>query len=30
MPQRPLGPAEQAWSNLMDPTAAAKLLDDAP
>jgi hypothetical protein len=27
LPERPLGPAEQAWSNLMDPTAAAKLLD---
>jgi hypothetical protein len=27
LPERPLDPAEQAWSNLMDPTAAAKLLD---
>ena len=29
LPERPLAPAEQAWSNLMDPTAAAKLLDEA-
>jgi hypothetical protein len=28
LPERPLDPAEQAWSNLMDPTAAAKLLDE--
>ncbi|MFC7219747.1 hypothetical protein ACFQLX_16480 [Streptomyces polyrhachis] len=29
LPERPLEAAEQAWSNLMDPIAAAKLLDDA-
>lgn len=28
LPQRPLDQAEQAWSNLMDPAAAAKLLDE--
>lgn len=28
LPERDLLPAEQAWSNLMDPKAAAKLLDD--
>ena len=28
LPERPLGPAEQAWSNLMDPEAAAKLLNE--
>jgi hypothetical protein len=28
LPERPLKPAEQAWSNLMDPTEAAKLLDE--
>jgi hypothetical protein len=27
LPDRPLDPAEQAWSNLMDPIDAAKLLD---
>lgn len=27
LPERPLDPAEQAWSNLMDPIEAAKLLD---
>jgi hypothetical protein len=27
LPQRALLPAEQAWSNLMDPKAAAELLD---
>lgn len=27
MPDRRLNPNEQAWSNLMDPTIAAKLLD---
>ncbi|MEY9966723.1 hypothetical protein ABIA33_004788 [Streptacidiphilus sp. MAP12-16] len=27
LPERPLEAAEQAWSNLMDPIAAAKLLD---
>lgn len=29
LPERNLFPAEQAWSNLMDPKAAAKLLDDS-
>ncbi|MER7967973.1 hypothetical protein ABTX35_02980 [Streptomyces sp. NPDC096080] len=28
LPSRPLLPAEQAWSTLMDPKAAAELLDD--
>ncbi len=28
LPERHLLPAEQAWSNLMDPNAAAQLLDD--
>jgi hypothetical protein len=28
LPERPLEAAEQAWSNLMDPIAAAKLLDE--
>jgi hypothetical protein len=28
MPERAVGPEEQIWSNIMDPTAAAKLLDD--
>lgn len=28
LPERHLLPAEQAWSNLMDPKAAAQLLDD--
>ncbi|WP_250291108.1 hypothetical protein [Frankia sp. CiP1_Cm_nod1] len=28
LPERHLLPAEQAWSNLMDPKAAAHLLDD--
>jgi hypothetical protein len=28
IPERPLAPAEQAWSNVIDPGAAAKLLDD--
>ena len=28
LPERPLNAAEQAWSNLMDPIAAAKLLDE--
>lgn len=28
LPQRPLATAEQAWSNLMDPMAAAKLLSE--
>lgn len=30
MPERPMAPEEQIWSNLMDPTAAAKLLDGSP
>ncbi|MEO3752303.1 hypothetical protein [Streptomyces sp. B6B3] len=30
LPERDLLPAEQAWSNLMDPVAAAKLLDEDP
>jgi len=30
MPERPMAPKEQIWSNLMDPTAAAKLLDEDP
>ncbi|HCT76061.1 MAG TPA: hypothetical protein DGG94_08445 [Micromonosporaceae bacterium] len=28
LPGRRLSPNEQAWSNIMDPSAAAKLLDD--
>jgi hypothetical protein len=28
MPERPVAPEEQVWSNMMDPTAAAKLLDE--
>lgn len=28
LPERELLPAEQAWSNIMDPKAAAELLDD--
>ena len=28
MPERAVAPEEQIWSNIMDPTAAAKLLDD--
>jgi hypothetical protein len=28
LPERPLEAAEQAWSNLMDPIEAAKLLDE--
>jgi hypothetical protein len=28
LPERDLLPAEQAWSNIMDPTGAAALLDD--
>jgi hypothetical protein len=28
LPERELLPAEQAWSNIMDPKAAAKLLDE--
>lgn len=27
LPDRPIGPNEQAWSNIMDTAAAAKLLD---
>ena len=30
MPERAVAPEEQIWSNIMDPTAAAKLLDDQP
>jgi hypothetical protein len=30
LPERHLLPAEQAWSNLMDPKAAAELLDHEP
>jgi hypothetical protein len=28
MPERPSAPAEQVWSNVMDPEAAAKLLNE--
>ena len=28
MPERPVAPEEQIWSNMMDPTAAAKLLEE--
>jgi hypothetical protein len=28
MPERAVAPEEQIWSNIMDPTAAAKLLDE--
>jgi hypothetical protein len=27
MPERAVAPEEQVWSNTMEPTAAAKLLD---
>ena len=30
MPERPMAPEEQIWSNLMDQTAAGKLLDENP
>jgi hypothetical protein len=30
MPERAVAPEEQIWSNIMDPTAAAKLLGDQP
>lgn len=30
MPQRAVAPAEQIWSNIMDPAAAAKFLDQQP
>jgi hypothetical protein len=30
LPERDLLPAEQVWSNLMDPKAAAELLDQEP
>lgn len=30
LPERDLLPAEQVWSNLMDPKAASRLLDDMP
>ncbi len=28
MPERAVAPQEQVWSNMMDPTAAAKLLEE--
>ena len=30
MPERAVAPAEQIWSNIMDPAAAAKFLDEQP
>ena len=30
MPERAMAPEEQVWSNLMDPAAAAKFLDQEP
>jgi hypothetical protein len=30
MPERAVAPEEQIWSNIMDPAAAAKLLDEQP
>lgn len=30
MPERAVAPEEQVWSNMMDPTAAAKLLEEDP
>jgi hypothetical protein len=27
MPERAVAPEEQIWSNIMDPTSAAKFLD---
>ena len=30
MPERAVAPEEQIWSNIMDPTAAAKFLDQQP
>jgi hypothetical protein len=30
LPERELLPAEQAWSNIMDPKAAAQLLEEQP
>jgi hypothetical protein len=30
MPERAMAPEEQIWSNIMDPTIAAKLLDEQP
>jgi hypothetical protein len=30
MPQRAVAPEEQIWSNIMDPSAAAKFLDEKP
>ncbi|HEY1454902.1 MAG TPA: hypothetical protein VGG31_00280 [Candidatus Dormibacteraeota bacterium] len=30
MPERAVAPEEQVWSNMMDPIAAAKLLDENP
>lgn len=29
LPERDILPAEQSWSNSMDPRAAAKVLDDS-
>jgi hypothetical protein len=29
-PERGVAPEEQIWSNIMDPAAAGKLLDDQP
>ena len=30
MPERAVAPEEQIWSNIMDPAAAAKFLDQQP
>jgi hypothetical protein len=30
MPERAVAPEEQIWSNIMDPVAAAKFLDQKP
>jgi hypothetical protein len=30
MPERAVAPEEQIWSNIMDPAAAAKFLDQEP
>ena len=30
MPERAVAPAEQIWSNIMDPAEAAKFLDEQP
>jgi hypothetical protein len=29
MPERAVAPEEQVWSSMMDPQAAAKLLDES-